>query len=677
MQGITGDSSATDMKRFFLATTLLLSLFAQAQDTLTTPKDSSQHLREVIVTYQANKTTPVTWQNIDMKILQEKNTGQEPSFLLSETPSVTAYSDAGNQQGYSYYRLRGMDQTRINTTLDGMPLNEPEDQGAYFSNYPDILNSISRIQIQRGVGTSKNGAASYAGSVQLFSPDLSDSASTTIGAGYGSYNSFRVFGEYKSGLKNRKALYVRASQVYTDGYKYHAFNNSQSLFVSGGLFHDKSTWKVNVMAGHQQNGMAWLPVADSLIQKDRRTNADTKDEKDEFFQGLVQLQNIWQPTAHATISSSLYYTYLKGGYDFDINNFLGSPSNGNLFNYGFRSHFTGFFSNYTLSYNRFKWTTGVHGNLYTRQHRGTDNQAGELYRNEGYKNEVNAFSKIEYYLHLFTFYADLQYRFSSFDYKGTVPFERMEWHFLNPKAGVSLALTQQANIYYSIGKTSREPTRNDIFGGNDDLLAGAPGKALIFNRDPESVTDHELGLRFQQRQFQFQLNGYYMNFKNEIVLNGQLGPNGLLLTNKVHRSFRTGVELSAAYQLTPAFSFTNNSSFNYSRIKEQSTTFSPVLTPALIINQEAAYRHKRLLLALSGRYQSQSYIDFANEATIKGYVLLNTRIQYTLDRYEVSFFVNNISNTKYYNNGSLDTDGTRKYFVQAPRNVYVAFKYRF
>lgn len=667
------------MKRNFMAllTGLLFSLLANAQDTLTQQKDSARHLEEIVVTYRANKTTPVTYQNMDMTPLQEKNTGQEPSFLLSETPSVTVYSDAGNQQGYSYYRLRGMDQTRINTTLDGMPLNEPEDQGAYFSNYPDILNSVSNLQIQRGVGTSKNGAASYAGSMQLFSPDLRDSAKTTIGAGYGSYNSFRVFGEYNSGIKNRKALYVRASQVYTDGYKYHAFNNSQSVFISGGLFYDKSTWKVNVMAGHQQNGMAWLPVADSLIAKDRRTNADTKDEKDQFFQGLVQLQNVWQPTTHATVTSSLYYTFLKGGYGFDGNNFIGLPSEGDLFHYDFRSHFVGFFSNYTLAHSRFKWTSGIHGNIYNRQHTGTDDVLGQLYQNKGYKNEISAFSKIEYYLHRFTFYADLQYRYSSFDYKGSVAFKQMDWHFLNPKAGISFAVNNETTIYYSIGKTGREPTRNDIFGGNDDLPADSIGKPLIYNSDAETVVDHELGIRINHHRLALQLNGYFMDFKNEIVLNGQLGPNGLLLTNKVNRSFRTGVELHAVYQLNPAFSFTNNSSFNYSRIKEQTTTFHPVLTPALIINQEAAYRYKRFLLALSGRYQSESYIDFANTATIKGYVLLNARIQYSLDRYIVSFFVNNISATKYYNNGAVAGDGTLQYFVQAPRNVYVAFKYSF
>jgi iron complex outermembrane receptor protein len=128
--------------------TIFLSKQLKAQDTLRL--DTLQTLKEVVISYQADKRTPITFQNIYSKEIKAKSTGQEPSFLLSETPSITNYSDAGNSQGYSYFRLRGIDQTRINMTLDGVPLNEPEDQGAYFSNYPDILNSVSKIQIQGG-----------------------------------------------------------------------------------------------------------------------------------------------------------------------------------------------------------------------------------------------------------------------------------------------------------------------------------------------------------------------------------------------------------------------------------------------------------------------------------------------------------------------------------------------
>ncbi len=558
-----------------------------------------------------------------------------------------------------------------------MPLNEPEDQGAYFSNYPDILNSISRVQIQRGTGTSQNGVASYAGSVQLFSPDLTDSAGYTLGAGYGSYNSLRAFGEYKSGLKNHKAMYMRASQVYTDGYKENAFNNSQSLFASGGLFYDKSVWKLNLMAGHQKNGMAWLPVADSLLSINRKTNANTKAEKDAFFQGLAQLQHQWHPSLHASIISSVYYTYLKGGYGFDGNNFIGLPSGGPLFHYNFRSHFVGLFSNYTLTHTHSKWITGIHGNWYTRQHKGVDDVAGELYRNSGYKQEVGAFSKLEYYFSGFTFYADVQYRYAGFQYRGSVPLKRLEWHFLNPRAGISYAFSKQASIYYSIGRTGREPTRNDIFGGNDDLGTDSLLKPLIYNKAPEFVVDQELGTRISGERWALQLNAYYMRFKNEIVLNGQLGPNGLVLTDNVKSSFRTGVEVSASYQLSRSLSLVNNSSWNYSKITDQGASFKPVLTPALIVNQEIVYQHRRFLAGVSGRYQSSSYIDFANAGVIKDYALFNARIQYTFPQYIVTLFINNLSNAHYYNNGALAADGSLSYFVQAPANVYVAFKYSF
>ncbi len=337
------------MTKLYLLTifTLLSFVNLTAQDTLRS--DRTKHLEEVVITYQADKRTPVTFQNIYLKEIKEKSTGQEPSFLLSQTPSITNYSDAGNSQGYSYYRIRGIDQTRVNTTFDGMPMNEPEDQGAYFANYPDILNSVSKIQIQRGVGTSKNGVASYGGSLQLFSPNLSDSTKTTFGLGYGSFNSLRVFGEYNSGIKNKKALYVRSSQIYSDGYKYHSSNNSQSVFLSGGLFEEKSIWKINFLAGHQENDMAWIGVSDSIIEKDRRTNANNEKEKDRFFQMLTQIQNSWKISNSSSLQSSIYYTFLKGNYDFDLNNFLELPSTNELYNYAVQSHFVGFFSNYTFS----------------------------------------------------------------------------------------------------------------------------------------------------------------------------------------------------------------------------------------------------------------------------------------------------------------------------------------
>lgn len=665
------------MTKYILLTVFTLLSFGQltAQDTLQI--DSVKHLDEVVVTYQADKRTPVTFQNIYSTTIKEKSTGQEPSFLLSETPSITNYSDGGNSQGYSYYRIRGIDQTRINTTFDGMPMNEPEDQGAYFSNYPDILNSVSKIQIQRGVGTTKNGVASYGGSVQLFSPNLADTTKTTFGLGYGSFNSLRVFGEYNSGIKNKKALYFRASQIYSDGYKYHSSNNSQSVFLSGGLFYDKSNWKLNFLAGHQQNDMAWIGVSDSLIDIDRRTNANSKQEKDRFFQMLTQLQNSWQISRSSSLQSSIYYTFLKGNYRFDYNNFLGFPSTNELYNYAFLSNFVGFFSNYTFSKKQFNLTTGLHGNIYNRQHTGSEKSLGQLYQNTGYKNEISVFTKADYTFKWFTFFADVQYRYVNFDYKGSVALQKLEWHFINPKAGLSVAVKPNSTLYYSVGYTGREPTRNDMFGGNDDLLADSLGNAVLFNTKPEFVLNHELGFRFQKSKLNFNVNLYYMDFKNEIVLDGKFGPNGLALTNNVEQSFRTGLELSINYKVSKHFSLVNNSSFNYSRIKEQTETFSPILTPPIIINQEAVFSKNNFTIALSARYQHHSFIDFANEEKVNSYFLLNSRASYSIKGFQFSVFLNNITNAKYFNHGYVDFDGSKKYFVQAPTNFYASIQHSF
>lgn len=655
----------------------LLSVVAlQAQDTERLDRDSSS-LSEILVTYQAEQATPFTFQNIGQTAIQDKSTGQEPAFLFAQTPSMTAYSDAGNTQGYSYIRLRGIDQTRINITLDGVPLNEPEDQGAYFSNYADILNSVSNIQIQRGVGTSKNGVASFGGSIQLFSPNLRDSTEGNIGLGYGSFNSLRAFASYNSGLKNRKAFYVRASQIHSDGYKYNSFNNAQSLFLSGALFFEKSVWKLNILAGHQQNGMAWLGVSDSLINLDPRTNVNARQEKDQFFQGLAQVQNKWYISNQSTLHTSIYYTYLNGNYDFDFNNFLGLPSTTERYNYAFQSNLIGLFSNYTFSNKNLNWTTGIHGQLYSRKHIGSERNIGFLYENTGFKNEISVFTKVDYTFKFLHFFADIQYRYATFNYQGNVDLRPLNWQFLNPKGGISLRITPKALFYYSLGSTGREPTRNDMFGGNDDLLADSLGNSVVFNTHPEYVLNHELGFRYQAEKCALNLNLYYMDFKNEIVLEGNFGPNGLALTNNVEQSFRMGVELTLNYRLSKHFVLANNSSFNYSRIKEQNEVFAPILTPALIIHQEIIFEHQAFTFALSGRYQQGAFIDFANENSLNNYVLLNARMRYAFKGFQLSIFANNITNARYFNNGYVDFDGNNKYFVQAPTNVYAALKYTF
>jgi iron complex outermembrane recepter protein len=637
--------------------------------------DTIKQLKEIIITSQINKLTPLTFQNLAGDELRLKSTGQEPSFLLAEMPSITFHSEAGNSQGYSYFRIRGIDQSRIIMTLDGVPLHEGEDNGTFFTGFPDVFNAVSKVEIQRGVGTSNSGLSSYGGNINLFSKQLSDSAGAALGIAYGSYNSARVFGEYNTGIKNRKGLYIRATGIHSDGYKYKSMHNSQSVFLSSGLFYDKSVWKFNFLLGHHKNQLSWLGVPDSLISIDRKTNAN-RNENDNFLNCYLQLHHNWLLKKNNTIQTCLYYYYNRGNYDFDQNNFFGLPTTNELFNYALQYNMVGILSNYTFTKRNFNWTTGIHGSFSNRQHTGSERKLGKLYENTGYKNEINYFTKADYKINKLTLFADVQLRNATFDYRGNVSFKAMNWHFLNPKAGISIN-NKNSVFYYSIGRTEREPTRTDLFEGNDNLQADNLGNAIVANKVPEQVLSQELGFRYLSKSLKINANLYYMSFDNELVLDGKFGTNAQALTNKVDRSFRTGFELTLTYQVNKVFSLVNNSSFNYSSIKVNNEIFTPILTPAVILNQECIYANNKFSGGFSARYQDKSFIDFKNTATIKGFFLLNARIQYEIQKLHLGLFLYNITNTKYFSNGYVDYNGVNKYLVQSPTTFSLSVQYNF
>jgi iron complex outermembrane receptor protein len=664
------------MFRFSFLIVLFASdiLVVRAQDTVNI--DSTKILQEVTVSYQADKLTPVTYLDISREVIETKSNVQEPSFVLAQTPSITNYSDAGSGLGYSYFRLRGIDQTRINITLDGVPLNEPEDQGAYFSNYPDLFNSLSKVQVQRGVGTSKNGVASFGGSVQLYSPNLHDTADMQFGFGYGSYNSLRGYLEYNSGICEDKALYVRISELYSDGYKYNSSNHSQSIFVSSGLFKERRLLKVNILAGHQANELAWLGVSDSLIAVDRRTNSN-ENESDDFIQCMINLQYSEFITEHSSIQNGVYYTFLRGNYDFNLNAFLGFPSTNELYNYAFQSNMLGVYSAYHFVKRDFEWITGIHSNIYSRSHSGSEVNSGLLYSNVGEKFELSVFTKLNYKLKNIVLFADIQGRYTTFSYDGSVKLDILRWSYFNPKIGAGFTVGKAGYLYYSFGHTGREPTRNDIFLGNDDLVSDSLGLPITGVTSSEYVFDHEFGYRYIQKRLHVNCNVYYMQFRNEIVLQGKFGPNGLALTNSVDRSFRCGMELNLTYDLGNYFQIVNNSAFNISRIREQQQIIIPVLTPAVVINQEIITKIQRFSFAVSGRYQSGSFIDFANTVKLKDYYLLALRFSYVLKKMQFALFVNNLTSSDYYNQGYMDPFGTARYFAQAPINIHASAMIRF
>ncbi|WP_315824975.1 TonB-dependent receptor plug domain-containing protein [Paraflavitalea speifideaquila] len=232
--------------------------------------------------------SPVTMSHISRKELERRNYGQEPSALLSQTPSVTYYTDAGSASGYSYFRIRGIDQTRINMSLNGVPLNEPEDQGVYFSNYPDFLESVSGVQIQRGAGYSKQGVAAYGGSLYFESVRFKDSTGGQASAGYGSFNYYRLNGSVNTGLKNNMGLYARASHLHSDGYRNHSANSSSSVFINPGYWGKKHKVYLVSFLGEQKNELAWIGAPMDSIRKNKRYNANSRQEYDRFCRRMYR-----------------------------------------------------------------------------------------------------------------------------------------------------------------------------------------------------------------------------------------------------------------------------------------------------------------------------------------------------------------------------------------------------
>lgn len=618
--------------------------------------------------------SPFAFSSISKDEAEELSLGREPSFLLARTPGVTNYSDAGSEQGYSYFRIRGMDQTRVNITVDGVPMNEPEDQGAYFSNYPDLLRSMGGMQITRGVGISRNGMASYAGSVNLRTATV-DSTWTGVGLGYGSWNSFRSHVEHHQELNGGVKFQVRLSELFSDGYKERSGNHSQSATLGVDVPVGKHHFRFRSILGHQQNEMAWLGVSDSLLTLNPRHNANAE-EDDEFTQGLTYVQWTAQAGKKGVVQATVYYTFLDGNYDFDLNNFLGLPSSEELYNYAFDSDFTGGFVYYKHRGESTDLTLGTHVNSYSRQHLGSELALGELYVNTGFKQEHSAFAKVERQLGSFEATLDLQYRQVGFSYEGAVDLTPLDWDFINPRFGLA-RVGDGSTWYYSVGMTGREPTRNDMFGGYDDLLPDGSGDALLFSTEAESVVDHELGWRMERERATVGANLYFMDFENEIVLNGNFGPNGLALTDNVDRSFRTGLELDAAVDLGLGLIMTSATALSVSRIEEEGVVFQPILSPALISFNELSYRENRWSLALNARFQSASFLDFANTVTLDGYAVLGARVGYTRGNARIGLRLENLTNARYFNHGYVDFDGSAKYFIQNPLGGFLSLQQKF
>lgn len=659
------------MKKFILSIcTIILGYSVMAQDIDTL----NINIEDIsVVSFYRNSSNNV----ISKTDITSLNKGQEPSFILANSPGIFAYSDTGNEYGYSYFRMRGMDQTRINMTLDGMPLAEGEDMGVYFSNYPDIISSMHSIKINNGTSVSNNGISGYAGNISFESTDLLKDTISYAHFGVGSFKTYKSNVQYNSGKIGKFAFHINATNQQSDGFRDYAYNNSQSLFVKAGYFiNNNHSFDILSFVGHSRNGQAWIGSTMDEISLNNNVNGCTSAETDRFIQNITKLQykGIFGNTV---LSTSVYYNFLDGYYYFDLDNYmtkLVDPTwqyTGEVDKYNLRHHMYGanvvgktFINNANITY-------GINATRFSRNHVGTYNLGDDiLYDNTGYKTDVNTFIAAEYNFRNFNVFGNIQYRHADFDYVGDVEFDKINWDFINWNVGVNYHINNIHEIYANVTQTHREPTRSDMFGGEENF-------SQLYTTQAESVIDYEAGYKVNTNKFSGRINFYYMDFSNELILNGEYGSNGLPLRVNNVNSFRYGTEIILEYHPCNILSLINKSSFSKNNVRDDSETYNHVMSPSVTISQDIKFDiTKSLSFNINYMHRGNMYIDLLNNYSLKPSNKFNISATYNIKNITISGTVNNIFNNKSFSNGMMGYNGPL-YFIDAPRNFFVDVKFNF
>ena len=682
--------SGTTRLRFVRAGFAAVEVLASAGDTtlrvrLTPTPRTLEAATITAVRGEAN--APVARASLDQAELERRYFGQELPLLLTASPSITAYSDAGSYSGYAYMRLRGIDQSRINITLDGIPLNDPEDHFVYFSNFPDLPNTLRSVELQRGVGASSNGVASYAGSLTMESVSLAGAQrGGDLQLERGSFDSNRGSIEYATGLLPSKlSFYGRVSGQETEGYRRHSGNRSASFFASGGYFGDRDIVKLVAFGGRARNGLAYLAASSDDIEADPRTNPLTESERDDFFQNFASLQYTRLLGPDADIGVTTYGMWSDGDYDVRVD-----PD---LWNFGLTSGAVGAVATARARFGRLQLLGGAHGSGYRRAHFAAvrPDLDARLYDNTGYKNEASAFVKATYDVGRVSIHADLQTRRASFRYEpdanAGVDERNIDWTFLNPKIGASWQATDGLRVYASYGRNGREPTRNDMFAGFDNLdTTNVDFVGPLDRVRPESVRDLEAGVVARAGRVGIQANLYSMDFHNEISPIGPLSYLGLPLRKNVASSARRGLEVDVAFQATTSLTATANATLSTNTIDEYTDDATgvtyrdvePLLTPRATANATLVYALGSAVRAsVDGRFVGRSFLANTGDErfTTPGRATVDGSVAWSIDRYTLGVRANNLTSTRFYTGGY--TDGTTSYYyLLPPRSWFVTLRAR-
>ena len=667
----------------------------------------------VVEATRAREKTPITHQNISSEEIQVQNVGVDLPILLDQATSVVTTSDAGAGVGYTGMRVRGSDATRINVSINGIPLNDAESQGVFWVNMPDFASSVDDIQIQRGVGTSTNGAAAFGATVNLSTNKLNVSPYGTYNGSFGSFQTVRNSVEFGSGLVNNKFVFDgRLSSITSDGYIDRASSDLKSYYLSGALYEGKNTLRFITFGGRERTYQAWNGVPVSKIDDDRTFNPYTYDDQvDNYNQTHYQLHFSRELNQKLKLSVSGHYTrglgyfeeYKGTNYNQTIE---GSPED--LADYGLAPVITGndtitetslirrrwldnhfYGAIYSLQYQNDKYNLIFGGgyNRYEGDHFGeviwaevaaSSFPTDKYYKNTGNKNDFNTYLKAEIDVndHL-SLFGDVQYRGVSYDVAGmdndlrTLDIDD-QLNFFNPKVGAFYELDKRNHFYFSAAMANREPSRNDYV----DAPQGVKPKH-------ETLIDYELGYKRKGLRYQFNANFYYMDYRDQLVLTGEVNDVGSSIRTNVDKSHRTGLELEFAYLISKRLTWKLNTTLSRNKIdsftdrvdnweggeqytyemKDKDIAFSPNVIAGNVLQYSfhpglLDEKRDELTITLITKHVGEQFLDNtgSSDRKLDAYTVSDLRLTYGIKDFgakklSFNFTVKNLLDEEYIANG--------------------------
>ncbi|PPK88555.1 iron complex outermembrane receptor protein [Neolewinella xylanilytica] len=685
------------MKRLLLSAIALLSIqFLRAQESVDTISSVYDFDYPITVTATAARAeTPVTFVNLDREDIAVRNLGQDAPYLLKWTPSVVVNSDAGTGIGYTGIWIRGSDPTRTNITINGIPYNDSESQGVYWVNLPDFSSSADMIQIQRGVGTSTNGAGAFGASINFTTVGEESDPGIHLDGGVGSFGTRRGVVRYRGTTDNGYTIDARYSKIHSDGYIDRASADLDGYYAAVSKKVGNGLISLVAFGGHEVTYQSWNGVTQTEIDTFGRTFNSVGTEKagDPYDNEVDNYrQNHYQLHYNSKLTDALDLT-LSGHYTRGLGYFEQYKANETLADYGIEAevdesdlirrrwldnHFYG--TVYSLRYRQDRWdlTFGGSANEYLGGHYGEviwARYAGDseirdrYYDNDATKRDFSNYLRANYRLvDEVSVYLDGQVRHVQYDFIGLDErlnqLEQDASHtFFNPKAGLVYLPATGTRLYASFGVAQREPNRNDFV---DNPVSTRPVAEKLYNT--------EIGFSRMLSRANYGINLYYMDYRDQLVLTGALNDVGEYIRTNVPESYRLGVELQGGVQVVPNLTVGGNLTLSRNRVnsftellddwneggqvevvrEDTPLSFSPDVTGALEVAYDRKFQQHRIGAALQTKYVGDRYVDNsgADQSKLDGYYYSDLRLSYGLnDRYRLTFMLRNLTNQLYSSNG--------------------------